>query len=234
MGIMRVALYARVSTLNGQNPETQLIELREYAARREWQVAGEYVDAGVSGSKDSRPSLNRLMAHAHQRRFDAILVWKLDRFGRSLKHLVTAIAELEALGVTFVSLKDNWDLSTPSGRLMFQIVGAMAEFERSLIVERIKAGMRRRLEGLPLGRAPPGRQPSVLGPRPPLGHVADQGREEIWGEPGQRGEVHPRGREGRPAPRRRVPASGDASAGRVPGLRPGADFSRWSDGQDVE
>jgi DNA invertase Pin-like site-specific DNA recombinase len=152
---MRVALYGRVSTLNGQNPETQLVELREYASHRSWEVVGEYVDAGVSGSKDSRPSLNRLMAHAHQRRFDAILVWKLDRFGRSLKHLVTAIAELEALGVTFVSLKDNWDLSTPSGRLMFQIVGAMAEFERSLIAERIRAGMRRRrLEGLPLGRAP--------------------------------------------------------------------------------
>jgi DNA invertase Pin-like site-specific DNA recombinase len=152
---MRVAFYARVSTLNGQNPETQLIELREYAVRRGWQAVGEYVDAGVSGSKDSRPSLNRLMAHAHQRRFDAILVWKLDRFGRSLKHLVTAIAELEALGVTFVSLKDNWDLSTPSGRLMFQIVGAMAEFERELIRERIKAGMRRRrLEGYSLGRTP--------------------------------------------------------------------------------
>ena len=152
---MRVAIYARVSTLNGQNPETQLGELREYASRRGWEIVGEYVDAGVSGSKDSRPSLNRLMAHAHQRRLDAILCWKLDRFGRSLKHLVTAIAELEALGVTFVSLKDNWDLSTPSGRLMFQIVGAMAEFERSLIVERIRAGMRRRrLEGLPLGRAP--------------------------------------------------------------------------------
>jgi len=152
---MRVALYARVSTLNGQNPETQLVELREYASHRSWEVVGEYVDAGVSGSKDSRPSLNRLMAHGHQRRFDAILVWKLDRFGRSLKHLVTAIAELEALGLTFVSLKDNWDLSTPSGRLMFQIVGAMAEFERSLIAERIRAGMRRRrLEGLSLGRSP--------------------------------------------------------------------------------
>ena len=152
---MRVALYARVSTLHGQNPETQLVELREYCTRREWIIEAEYVDAGVSGAKDSRPSLNRLMAHAHQRRFDAILVWKLDRFGRSLKHLVTAIAELEALGVTFVSLKDNWDLSTPSGRLMFQIVGAMCEFERSLIAERIRAGMRRRkLEGLALGRAP--------------------------------------------------------------------------------
>jgi DNA invertase Pin-like site-specific DNA recombinase len=145
---MRVALYGRVSTLNGQNPETQPGELREYASHRSWEVVGEYVDTGVSGSKDSRPSLNRMMAHAHQRRFDAILVWKLDRFGRSLKHLVTAIAELEALEVTFVSLKGNWDLGTPSGRLMFQIVGAMAEFEHSLIAERIRAGMRRRrLEG---------------------------------------------------------------------------------------
>jgi len=152
---MRVALYARVSTLNGQNPETQLLELREYASRRGWEVIDEYVDAGVSGSKDSRPSLNRLMAHASQRKFDAICVWKLDRFGRSLKHLVTAIAELEALGVTFVSLKDHWDLSTPSGRLMFQIVAAMAEFERELIRERIRSGMRRRkLEGYVLGRAP--------------------------------------------------------------------------------
>lgn len=152
---MRVALYARVSTLNGQNPETQLVELREYAARRGWEVIDEYVDAGVSGSKDSRPSLNRMMAHAHQRKLDAVLVWKLDRFGRSLKHLVTAIAELEALGVVFVSLKDNWDISTPSGRLMFQIIGAMAEFERELIRERIRAGMRRRrLEGYALGRAP--------------------------------------------------------------------------------
>jgi DNA invertase Pin-like site-specific DNA recombinase len=152
---MRVALYARVSTLNGQNPETQLVELREYTSRRRWEVIGEYVDAGVSGSKDSRPSLNRLMSHAHQRKFDGIVVWKLDRFGRSLKHLVTAIAELESLGVTFISLKDNWDLSTPSGRLMFQIIGAMAEFERELIRERIRAGMRRRkLEGYVLGRAP--------------------------------------------------------------------------------
>jgi DNA invertase Pin-like site-specific DNA recombinase len=152
---MRVALYARVNTLNGQNPETQLLELRENAARRGWETVGEYVDAGVSGSKDSSPGLNRLMSHVHQRKFDAICVWKLDRFVWSLKHLVTSIAELESLGVTFVSLKDNWDLSTPSGRLIFQIVGAMAEFERELIRERIKAGMRRRrLEGYCLGRVP--------------------------------------------------------------------------------
>jgi DNA invertase Pin-like site-specific DNA recombinase len=95
------------------------------------------------------------MTDAHQRRFGAVLVWKLDRFGRSLRHLVNALAEFESLGVAFVSLRDNLDLSTPSGRLMFQIVGAMAEFERSLIVERVKAGMRNaRAKGKRIGRPP--------------------------------------------------------------------------------
>ena len=127
----RVALYARVSTSNGQqDPEMQLRELREYAERRAWQIADIYTDT-VTGSKDSRPALNRLMNDAKQRRIDAVLVWKLDRFGRSLRHLVNALAELEALGVAFVSLRDNLDLTTPSGRLMFQIIGAMAEFERA-------------------------------------------------------------------------------------------------------
>jgi DNA invertase Pin-like site-specific DNA recombinase len=122
---MRVAIYARVSTLHGQNPEMQLSELREYASRREWTIVDSYVDKGVSGSKESRPELNRLMADAHRRRFDAVLVWKIDRFGRSLKHLVNAIADLAAYGVAFVSLRDSLDLSTPSGRLMFQIIGAV-------------------------------------------------------------------------------------------------------------
>ena len=150
---MKAAIYARVSTTNGQDPEMQLRELREYCERRGWKIAGEYVDIGVSGSKDSRPELNRLMQAAQQREFDAVLVWKLDRFGRSLRHLVNALAELEALGVTFVSLKDNLDLSTPAGRLMFQIIGAMAEFERSLIVERVRAGLRNaRAKGKTLGR----------------------------------------------------------------------------------
>ena len=152
---MKAALYARVSTMNGQDPEMQLRELREYCQRRKWTIAGEFVDQGVSGSKDSRPELNRLMQAAKQREFDAVLVWKLDRFGRSLRHLVNALAELEALGVTFVSLKDNLDLSTPAGRLMFQIIGAMAEFERSLIAERVKAGLRNaRAKGKRLGRPP--------------------------------------------------------------------------------
>ena len=150
---MRVALYARVSTLNGQHPEMQLTELREYASRRGWAVAGEYVDEGVSGSKDSRPALNRLMADAHRRRFDIVACWKVDRFGRSLKHLVNALADLDSYGVAFVSLRDNLDLSTPTGRLMFQIIGAMAEFELSLTKERVKCGLvNARANGKRLGR----------------------------------------------------------------------------------
>ena len=153
---LRVALYARVSTSNGQqDPELQLSELREYAAHRGWEIAEIYTDNGVSGSKDSRPALNRLMADAGQRKFDTVLVWKLDRFGRSLRHLINALAELEARGVAFVSLRDNLDLGTPSGRLMFQIIGAMAEFERALIQERVKAGLRHaRSKGKHLGRPP--------------------------------------------------------------------------------
>jgi len=149
----RAALYARVSTLAGQSPEMQLLELREYASRRGWQVIEEYVDHGVSGAKESRPALNRLMADAKSRKFDLIAVWKLDRFGRSVRHLVTALADLEAVGVAFVSLKDNLDLTTPSGRLLFQIVAAMAEFERELIRERVIAGLRNaRHKGRKLGR----------------------------------------------------------------------------------
>jgi len=149
----RVALYARVSTSNGQqDPEMQLRELREYAKHRGLIIVGEYVDR-MSGSKDSRPALNQLMTDASRRKFDAVLVWKLDRFGRSLRHLVNAIAELEALGVAFISFRDNLDLSTPSGRLMFQIIGAMAEFERALIQERVKAGLRNaKAKGKRLGR----------------------------------------------------------------------------------
>lgn len=148
-----IALYARVSTVNGhQDPEMQLRELREYASRRGWKIVGEYVDR-LSGSKESRPALNRLMADAKQRKFDVIVVWKLDRFARSLKHLVVALAEFESLGVQFVSLRDNLDLTTPSGRLMFQIIGAMAEFERALIQERVKAGLRNaKAKGRTLGR----------------------------------------------------------------------------------
>jgi DNA invertase Pin-like site-specific DNA recombinase len=150
----RVAIYARVSTIDkGQDPDLQLSELREYVERRGWKIVSEYVDKGHSGAKESRPALNRMMADARRRKFDVIAVWKLDRFGRSLKHLVTALADLESLGITFVSLRDGFDLSTASGRLMFQIIGAMGEFERNLIRERVKAGMTNaRRKGVRIGR----------------------------------------------------------------------------------
>jgi DNA invertase Pin-like site-specific DNA recombinase len=152
----RVAIYARVSTSNmSQDPTLQTRELREYCDHRGWHLTGEYVDIGVSGSKDKRPELDRLLIDAHRRRFDVILVWKLDRFSRSLRSLVNSLAELETLGVDFVSFRDNLDFSTPSGRLMFQIIGAMAEFERALIQERVRAGMRNaRAKGRKIGRPP--------------------------------------------------------------------------------
>jgi DNA invertase Pin-like site-specific DNA recombinase len=151
---IRVAIYARVSTTGqGQDVTMQTRELQKYAEARGWTVIGEYVDEGVSGAKDSRPELNRLMADAKRRKCDAILVWKLDRFGRSLRHLVNAIAELESVGVAFVSFTDNLDLSTPSGRLMFQVIAAMGEFERELIRERVRAGLRNaKAKGRTLGR----------------------------------------------------------------------------------
>jgi len=151
---MKVAIYARVSTLNhGQDAGMQTREMHQFTEARGWTLADEYVDSGISGAKDSRPELNRLMADAHKRRFDVVLVWKLDRFGRSLRHLVNALAEFESLNIAFVSLSDNLDLSTASGRLMFNIIGAMAEFERALIQERVKAGIRNaRAKGKRIGR----------------------------------------------------------------------------------
>lgn len=149
----RVALYARVSTNNvHQDPEGQLLELREHAAHRGWQVAGEFVDR-ISGSKDSRPQLDRLMTAARERRVDIILVWKLDRWGRSLKHLVESLAELSDLGVSFVSLKDGFDMMTAAGRAMFGMCAVMAEFERDLIRERVRMGLRNaKAKGKRLGR----------------------------------------------------------------------------------
>ena len=137
---MRVAIYARDSTID-QHSAMQSEDLQEFCKRREFQLIDTYIDEGVSGSKDSRPELNRLMADARKRRFDAVLVWKLDRFGRSIKHLVNAIAELEAVGVAFISFKESLDLSTPAGKLMFHMIAAMAEFERDLIRERTRAGV---------------------------------------------------------------------------------------------
>src|SRR5664279_6330069 len=139
---MNTALYARVSTSSkGQDPEMQLTELREFASKRGWQIVGEFVDIGVSGSKDHRPQLDAMMRLAQARKVDVIVCWKLDRFGRSLRHLVDALAELQAVGCAFVSLRDNLDLTTPAGRMMFHVIGAMAEFERELIREQVKAGL---------------------------------------------------------------------------------------------
>jgi DNA invertase Pin-like site-specific DNA recombinase len=151
---VKVATYVRVSTTGkGQDTEVQARELREYAERRGWTIVEEFSDSGVSGAKESRPALDEMMKAAKRRKFDAVLCWKLDRIGRSLKHLVNLLAELEAVGVALVSFSDNLDLSTPQGRLMFQIIGAMAEFERSLTVERVKAGLAHaRSKGKRLGR----------------------------------------------------------------------------------
>ena len=153
---MRAAIYARVSTIGqGQSPEMQLRELREYCERRDWQTAGEYVDAGVSGAKDSRPELNRLLADAHRRRFDAVVVWKFDRFARSVSHLLRALETFNSLGVAFVSLSEQIDTSTPTGKMIFTVLGAVAELERSLIAERVRAGLRNaRAKGKRLGRPP--------------------------------------------------------------------------------
>jgi DNA invertase Pin-like site-specific DNA recombinase len=130
----------------------QLRELREYVERRGWDIMGDYVDR-ITGTKDSRPELNRLMADAKRRRFDAVLVWKFDRFARSTKHLLTALDEFRALGIDFVSLTEGIDTSTPVGKMTFTILGAVAELERSLIVERVKAGLRNaRAKGKRLGR----------------------------------------------------------------------------------
>jgi DNA invertase Pin-like site-specific DNA recombinase len=150
---LRAALYARVSTQNGQDPEFQLLELREYATRRGWILAGEYVDTGISGAKDSRPELNRLMADAHKRRFDVVCVWKFDRFARSTSHLLRALETFKALGVEFCSFSEQLDTSTPAGKMVFTVLGAVAELERSLIADRVRAGLRNaRTKGKKLGR----------------------------------------------------------------------------------
>src|SRR5690242_13764418 len=150
----RVAIYARVSTTNhGQDASLQTRELRQFAEARGWTLAGEYVDAGISGAKDSRPELNRLMADAHKRRFDVVCVWKFDRFARSVSHLLRALETFQALGIQFVSLSEQLDTSTPTGKMVFTVLGAVAELERSLIAERVRAGVRNaRAKGKKLGR----------------------------------------------------------------------------------
>jgi DNA invertase Pin-like site-specific DNA recombinase len=151
---MKVAIYARVSTANnGQDPTMQTRELQEYAERRGWTVAGEYIDIGISGTKEKREALDRLMADAHRRKFDVVAVWKFDRFARSVSHLLRALETFRALGIEFVSLSEQIDTSTPMGKMVFTILGSVAELERSMIVERVKAGLRNaKSKGKRLGR----------------------------------------------------------------------------------
>jgi len=148
---MRSAIYARVSTFD-QEPENQLAEIRRYVGARGW-TSAEYVDRGISGAKDRRPGLDELLKDARRRRFDVLVVWRLDRLGRNLRHLITLLEELQALGIAFVSLNEGIDATTPAGKLQMHILGAIAEFERARIAERVKAGLQRaRAQGKRLGR----------------------------------------------------------------------------------
>jgi DNA invertase Pin-like site-specific DNA recombinase len=149
----KVAIYSRVSG-SGQNPEMQIKELRAYCRNRGWKIAGEYSDR-TSGALDSRPELNRLMADADRRRFDVVAVWKFDRFARSVSHLLRALETFRALGIEFLSLSENVATGTPTGKMVFTVLGSVAELERSLIGERVKAGLRNaKANGVKLGRPP--------------------------------------------------------------------------------
>ncbi len=150
----RAGLYARVSTNNGQqNPEMQLAELRTFCQHRGWDVAGEYVDKGVSGAKERRPNLDRLLADCRRRQVDVVVVYRYDRFARSLRQLVNALEEFRSLGIDFISLHEGVDTSTPNGRLVFGIFASIAEFERELIRDRVRSGLAAaKARGIQLGR----------------------------------------------------------------------------------
>jgi DNA invertase Pin-like site-specific DNA recombinase len=150
----RAALYLRVSTLD-QHPETQAIELRQFAQQRGYEIVEEYVDHGVSGTKVRRPALDKLLKDAHRHRFDAVLVWSCDRLARSTKHFLQVLDELNELEIQFHSQREAIDTDGALGRAIVVIISAIAELERSLIVERVRAGMRRaKLEGRRIGRSP--------------------------------------------------------------------------------
>jgi len=142
---MKVALYCRVST-SDQSTAMQVEDLRRYCKQRGLAIFKEYGDEGISGTKDRRPSLDGLMADARKRKFDAVVVWRFDRFARSTKHLITALEEFRHLGIEFISYQENIDTSSPLGKAMFTIVSAIGELERNIIVERVKAGIRRAKE----------------------------------------------------------------------------------------
>lgn len=150
--VKKTALYARVSTTD-QHVQSQLLALRDYCTARGFEIYQEYVDSGVSGTKDSRPALNALMDDARKRKFDTIIVYRFDRFARSSRHLIQALEEFKALGIDFISYQENIDTSSPLGKAIFVIVSAMAELERNIIVERVKSGLRAaRSKGKVLGR----------------------------------------------------------------------------------
>jgi DNA invertase Pin-like site-specific DNA recombinase len=137
----RAGIYARVSTNNGQDPEVQFAEIRQFCKRRDWTTVQEYVDKGISGSKEHRPALDKLLADCRKRAVDCVVVYRYDRFARSLRQLVNALEEFRALGIDFVSLHEGVDTSTPNGRLVFGIFASIAEFERELIRDRVKSGL---------------------------------------------------------------------------------------------
>jgi len=148
----RVAIYCRVSTLD-QSTDSQLLDLRRYTKERGWNLFKEYCDNGISGTTNSRPALNELMNDVKKRRFDVVLVWRFDRFARSTKHLILALEEFRNLGIDFVSYQENIDTSSPLGSAIFTIISAVAQLERDIIAERVKAGLRRAKEiGKHIGR----------------------------------------------------------------------------------
>ena len=150
--IPRVAVYARVST-SDQSTDSQLLDLRRYLFERGWKLFNEYCDNGISGTKSSRPALNQLMNDAKKRRFDVVLVWRFDRFARSTKHLILALEEFRNLGIDFVSYQENIDTRSPLGSAIFTIISAVAQLERDIIAERVKAGLRQAKErGKRIGR----------------------------------------------------------------------------------
>jgi len=149
---MNVALYARVST-DGQDPELQLTALRAHAANRGWTITEEYIDHGYSGAKEKRPALDRLMKTAWSGTVQAVLVWRFDRFARSVKHLIKALEQFRSLNVNFIPFQEQFDTSTPIGQAMFTIIGAMAQLERDIIRERVRAGIAvAKARGTRLGR----------------------------------------------------------------------------------
>src|ERR1017187_5814966 len=173
---IRAALYARISTLNhGQDPEVQLRELREFCQRRGFAIAHEFVDKGICGSREQRPALDKLLADCRKRLVDAVVVYRYDRFARSLRQLVNALDEFRSLGIDFISIHEGVDTSTPNGRLVFGIFASIAEFERELIRDRVRSGMAAaKAKGKRIGR------PKVAVDVPRIASLRRQGRS--WAE----------------------------------------------------